>query len=71
LVTPLAVCAVKSPGALSSRRPKVATRNCCTARLPVQARPYCAMKPDRLRTANRPMMNTGTIHSGVLPLTKP
>jgi hypothetical protein len=29
------------------------------------------MKPDRLRSANRPMMYTGTTHSGVPPSTKP
>ena len=68
---PLAVCWVSKAGSLSSRRWNMAVRNCSTARLPVQARPYCATKPVRLRSANSPMMASGTSHSGMLPPAKP
>ena len=47
------------------------SRSFSTARLAVQASPYWAMKPDTLRNANRPMIATGTIHSGSWPLVKP
>ena len=68
---PLAVCCVNSAGALASRRANMPSRNCSTARLAVQARPYCATKPETLRTKNKPMITTGTCHSGIWPPAKP
>ena len=68
---PLAVWRVNSAGSLASRRVNMPSRSASTARLAVQARPYWATKPDTLRSANRPMIATGTIHSGNLPCAKP
>ena len=68
---PLAVCCVNSAGALASSRANIFSRSNCTARLAAQDSPYCDKKPARLRTANKPMMATGTPHSGSLPLVKP